>query len=101
MSQYKTFSYSFPQCFIVFSIFLSSTKIFIRSPRTLFAAEDAFQAQKHFIASIIQKIWKGQLQRQKYLKMREAAIIVEKWLWRFLARKEAGQRHRAVNTIRK
>jgi myosin-1 len=101
MSQYKTFSYSFPQCFIVFSIFLSSTKLFIRSPRTLFAAEDAFQARKHFIATIIQKIWKGRLQRLRYLKMREAAIIIEKWLRRFLAQKEAERRHKAVNIIRK
>lgn len=79
---------------------MGNTKLFIRSPRTLFAAEDAFQARKHFIATIIQKIWKGRLQRQKYLKMRAAAIIVEKWLRRFLARKEAERRHRAVNVIR-
>ena len=64
----------------MFSVILSSTKIFIRSPRTLFAAEDAFQAQKHLIATIIQKIWKGRQQRQKYLKMRQAAITIEKWL---------------------
>jgi len=101
MSQYKTFSYSFAQCFIVFSVFLSSTKLFIRSPRTLFAAEDAYQAQKHFIATIIQKIWKGRLQRLEYLKMRGAAIIIEKWIRRFLARKEAERRHKAVNIIRK
>jgi myosin-1 len=101
MSQNKTFSYSFSQCFIVFSVFLSSTKLFIRSPRTLFAAEDAFQAQKHFIATIIQKIWKGRLQRQKYLKMLGAAIIIEKWIRRFLAQKEAERRHKAVNIIRK
>jgi myosin-1 len=82
-------------------MFLLSTKIFIRSPRTLFATEDAFQAKKHFIASIIQKIWKGRLQRQKYLKMRAAAIVIEKWLRRFLARKEAERRSRAVNIIRK
>ena len=87
--------------FYCVSTILSSTKIFIRSPRTLFAAEDAYQAQKHFIATIIQKIWKGRLQRQKYLKMRQAAIIVEKWLRRFLAQKEAERRHKAVNIIRK
>jgi myosin-1 len=81
--------------------FLLSTKIFIRSPKTLFDTEDAFQAKKHFIATIIQKIWKGRLQRQKYLKMRKAAIIVEKWLRRFIAQKEAERRQRAVNIIRK
>jgi myosin-1 len=99
--QYKTFSYPFPQCIILFSTFLSSTKIFIRSPKTLFATEDAYQAQKHHIAAIIQKIWKGRQQRKKYLKMRAAAIIIEKWIRRFLAQKEADRRHRAANIIRK
>lgn len=79
---------------------MGNTKIFIRSPKTLFDTEDAFQAKKHFIATIIQKIWKGRLQRQKYLKMRKAAIIVEKWLRRFIAQKEAERRQRAVNIIR-
>jgi len=101
MSQYETFSYSFFQCLIVFSIILSSTKLFIRSPRTLFAVEDAYQARKHFIVTIIQKIWKGRQQRLKYLKMRQAAIIIEKWLRRFCAQKEAERRHKAVNIIRK
>jgi myosin-1 len=86
---------------INFCFFSLSTKIFIRSPRTLFATEDAFQAKKHNIATIIQKIWKGRLQRQKYLKMREAAIIMEKWARRFLAKKEAERRHKSVNVIRK
>jgi myosin-1 len=85
----------------MFSIFLSSTKIFIRSPRTLFATEYSYQAKKHLIATIIQKVWKGRLQRKEYLKTRKAAIIIEKWLRRFLAQKEAQRRHKAVNTIRK
>jgi myosin-1 len=79
---------------------MGNTKLFIRSPRTLFTTEDAFQAKKHFIATIIQKIWKGRQQRQMYLKMRQAAIIIEKWLRRFLAQKEAERRQRAVNIIR-
>jgi len=95
------FSYSFPQYFIVFSTILSSTKLFIRSPRTLFAAEDAFQARKHFIVTNIQKIWKGRQQRLKYQKMRQAVVIMQKWSRRFLAKKEAQRRHKAVNIIRK
>jgi myosin-1 len=86
---------------INFSLFPSSTKIFIRSPRTLFATEDAFQAKKHYIVTIIQKIWKGRLQRQQYLRMREAVITIEKWARRFLAQKEAERRYKAVNIIRK
>lgn len=79
---------------------MGNTKIFIRSPKTLFATEDAFQAKKHDIATIIQKIWKGRLQRQRYLKMREAAITIEKWSRRFLAGKEAERRYKAVSIIR-
>ena len=85
----------------MFSLFLPRTKIFIRSPKTLFATEDAFQAKKHFIVTIIQKIWKGRQQRKKYLQTRAAAIIMEKWIRRFLARKKVQQRQKAVNTIRK
>lgn len=79
---------------------MGNTKIFIRSPKTLFATEDAFQAQKHKIVAIIQKIWKGRQQRKKYLKMRVAAIIIEKWIRRFLAQKEAERRHKAAHIIR-
>ncbi|XP_069686515.1 unconventional myosin IC isoform X2 [Periplaneta americana] len=79
---------------------MGNTKIFIRSPRTLFATEDAFQAKKHDIATIIQKIWKGRLQRQRYLKMKAAAIVMEKWARRFLAQKQVERRQKAVNIIR-
>lgn len=77
------------------------TKLFIRFPKTLFETEDAFQERKHFIATIIQKMWKGLLQRRKYLKMRESAIVIQKYTRRLLAQKEAERRKNAVNIVKR
>lgn len=81
--------------------FLFRTKLFIRSPNTLFKTEDAFQARKHAIATLIQKMWRGRQQRLAYLKLREAAISIERIVRGFLARKQAEKRRRAITTIRR
>lgn len=80
---------------------MGKTKIFIRFPRTLFQTEDAFQVKKHYIAAIIQASWRGHHQRQQYLKMKQAAITVQKWIRRFLAKRRAARRREAVRVIRK
>ncbi|KAJ8926331.1 hypothetical protein NQ314_021316 [Rhamnusium bicolor] len=80
---------------------MGKTKIFIRHPQTLFQTEDAFQLKKHDIAAIIQASWKAIMQRRKYLKMKEAAIVLQKNIRRFLAIRLAKRRRRAANTIRK
>ncbi|XP_044735340.1 unconventional myosin IC [Chrysoperla carnea] len=80
---------------------MGKTKLFIRFPKTLFDTEDAFQEKKHVIASIIQSVWKGYVQRRLYLKQKASAIIMQKWIRRFLAQKEAEQRKHAVLVIRK
>lgn len=80
---------------------MGRTKIFIRFPKTLFETEDAFQEKKNDIAAIIQSKWKGILQRRRYLKMRQAAIVMEKYIRRHLAKKAAERRRRAVNVLRR
>ncbi|XP_026463842.1 myosin-IB-like [Ctenocephalides felis] len=80
---------------------LGRTKLFIRSPKTLFTTEDAFQAKKHYIVSIIQSRWKGLLQRRKYNKQRAAAILMQQWIRRFLAQRNALKRKEAVTVIRR
>lgn len=80
---------------------MGKTKIFIRFPKTLFQTEDAYQIKKHDIATIIQAAWKGYSQRQKYLKMKASAIIMQKWIRRFLAQRLAKRRREAVLVIRK
>lgn len=56
---------------------MGHTKIFIRLPRTLFETEDALQARKHQLATLIQKVYKGLIQRRKFLHMRKMAIRVQ------------------------
>lgn len=77
-----------------------STKLFIRWPRTLFRTEDAFQQHKHVLATLIQKVWRGRRQRQRYLRMRAAAVQMQAAARGFLARRAAERRRQAVRTIR-
>lgn len=80
---------------------MGKTKIFIRRPQTLFQTEDAFQLKKHDLAAIIQASWKGLMQRRRYLKMKESAIIIQKNIRRFLAIRQAQKRRKAASTIRR
>lgn len=80
---------------------MGKTKIFIRFPRTLFETEDAFQLKKHEIAAIIQARWKAILQRRRYLKMKESAIIIQKYIRRKLAIRLAQRRRKAADTVRR
>ncbi|XP_060704264.1 unconventional myosin-Ic-like isoform X1 [Hemiscyllium ocellatum] len=80
---------------------LGRTKIFIRFPKTLFATEDAFELQKHTIATKIQAEWRGFHQRQKYQKIRSSAITIQSWWRGELGRKIARRRKNAALTIRR
>ncbi|XP_033231321.1 unconventional myosin IC isoform X2 [Belonocnema kinseyi] len=80
---------------------MGNTKLFIRFPKTLFDTEDAFQMKKHEIIAIIQSKWKGLVQRRKYLKMKGAAIIIQKHIRRWRAKRESERRKKAVNIVRK
>ncbi|XP_019878612.1 unconventional myosin IC isoform X2 [Aethina tumida] len=80
---------------------MGKTKIFIRHPKTLFNTEDAFQEKKNDLAAIIQASWKAMVQRRNYLRMRESAIIVQKYIRKFLAIRAAKRRREAVLTLRK
>ncbi|KAI5635816.1 myosin head (motor domain) domain-containing protein [Phthorimaea operculella] len=79
---------------------MGNTKIFIRFPKTLFDTEDAYQLKKNEIATIIQSRWRGYWQRKKYLEMKRAAIIIQKWVRRFLAQRLRARRRHAADVIR-
>lgn len=79
---------------------MGNTKIFIRLPKTLFSTEDAFQQQKHYLASIIQARWKGRKQRKEFLKIRAAIILYQALTRRHLAKKRLEERRAAVDRIR-
>lgn len=52
------------------------------------------------MASLIQARWKGRQQRQRYVKMRKSAIVVQKYMRRALAQKKAANKREAVAKIR-
>jgi len=79
---------------------MGRTKIFIRHAQTLFAIEDAFQARKNELVSLIKARWKGQRQRKIYLRDRAAIIFVQKFARRWLAHQSYLKRKHAVGVIR-
>lgn len=99
--KWESKEYSKKIYFMFYTFLFFRTKIFIRRPQTLFQTEDAFQLKKHDLASIIQASWKGLMQRRRYLKMKESAIIMQKYIRRFLAIRQAQKRRKAANVIRR
>ncbi|XP_043214754.1 unconventional myosin IC-like [Amphibalanus amphitrite] len=80
---------------------MGKTKVFIRLPKTIFEVEDRFQARKHELVTLITKIWRGRRQRLQYQKQRECAIVVQKYIRRHLAMKDAEKRRWAVSVVRR
>ncbi|XP_017783623.1 PREDICTED: unconventional myosin-Ib isoform X2 [Nicrophorus vespilloides] len=60
------------------------TKLFVRSPRTVFELEDFRKARLHDLALLIQKCWRGYTLRNRYKKMqRSQKVIASAWrTWR-------------------
>lgn len=57
--------------------------------------------KKHEIATIIQNKWRCILTRRKFLKTRENIIVLQKYVRRWLAQREAKKRRQAVISIRR
>ncbi|KAI0223261.1 Unconventional myosin-Ic-A [Lamellibrachia satsuma] len=72
---------------------MGRTKIFIRFPRVLFTTEDALQQRKHKLASNIQALYKGILQRRTFLKLRAAVTKIAS-IWHMYQAKQLLQRRR-------
>ncbi|GLH07217.1 Unconventional myosin IC [Gryllus bimaculatus] len=60
------------------------TKLFMRSPRTVYELEEFRRARLEDLAALIQKTWRGHWQRTRFLKMRRAqTVIASAWRsWR-------------------
>uniref|UniRef100_A0A3B5PYF6 Unconventional myosin-Id n=1 Tax=Xiphophorus maculatus TaxID=8083 RepID=A0A3B5PYF6_XIPMA len=52
------------------------TKVFIRTPRTLFSLEEQRSEMVQRIVIFLQKVWRGTLARMRYRRMRAALIIL-------------------------
>ncbi|XP_067686913.1 unconventional myosin-Ib-like [Haliotis asinina] len=55
---------------------IGRTKIFIRNPKTLFDMEEQRRERMHYLATLIQKIWKGWRQKMLYRRMKRSQIIL-------------------------
>ncbi|KAJ6216171.1 hypothetical protein RDWZM_007328 [Blomia tropicalis] len=80
---------------------LGLTKIFIRFPKTLFQIEDAFQKQKHVLATKIQALYRGYRQKKIYTRTRLSVIIIQSYVRKIIAKREMERRRWAVMIIRK
>ncbi|XP_019763292.2 unconventional myosin-Ib [Dendroctonus ponderosae] len=52
------------------------SKLFIRSPRTVFELEDFRRSRLHDLALLIQKTWRGYSQKNKYQRLRQSQMII-------------------------
>ncbi|KAF7273349.1 hypothetical protein GWI33_013937 [Rhynchophorus ferrugineus] len=52
------------------------TKLFIRSPRTVFELEDFRRTRLHDLALLIQKIWRGYREKKKFQKLRRGQMVI-------------------------
>lgn len=44
-----------------------------------FEIETRFQAAKHTLATIVQSTWRGHVARRRYVQLRAAAIVLQRW----------------------
>lgn len=52
------------------------TKLFVRSPRTVFELEDFRRVRLHDLALLIQKIWRGYRQKKRYQRIRHSQMVI-------------------------
>lgn len=52
------------------------SKIFIRNPKTLFDMEERRRDRMHYLATLIQKIWKGHVMREHFLLMKRSQVVI-------------------------
>lgn len=52
------------------------SKLFVRSPRTVFELEDFRKNRLHDLALLVQKCWRGHRQKTRYRKLRNSQMII-------------------------
>jgi len=52
------------------------SKLFIRNPKTLFDLEETRRERMHFLATQIQKVWRGHVKRQHFLLMKRSQVVI-------------------------
>ncbi|XP_047642934.1 unconventional myosin-Ia isoform X1 [Phacochoerus africanus] len=67
------------------------TKIFIRSPKTLFYLEEQRRLRLHQLATLIQKMYRGWRCRTHYQLMRKSQILISSWFRGNMQKKRYGK----------
>lgn len=75
------------------------SKVFIRKPKTLFDMEEKRREQMHYLAVLIQKVWRGWRQRKIYQLMKCSEIIISCRFRGYWARKCFLQKKNATIVI--
>ncbi|XP_013388567.1 unconventional myosin-Ib-like [Lingula anatina] len=52
------------------------TKLFVRNPRTLFDLEERRRDRMHYLATVVQKIYRGWHQKELFQKMKRSEILI-------------------------
>jgi len=76
---------------------MGKTKVFIRNPTTLFTLESKREQRMPYIATYIQKRWRGYIARKNFERLR-ASVFIQR-AWRGFASKSKWNRMKAVMRI--
>ncbi|XP_076456188.1 unconventional myosin-Ia-like isoform X10 [Babylonia areolata] len=72
------------------------SKIFIRNPKLLFDMEERRRERMHYLATLIQKVWRGWFQRTVFLKMKAAQVVISARFRGYWAHKQYKATQRAT-----
>ncbi|XP_070174638.1 unconventional myosin-Ia-like [Littorina saxatilis] len=75
------------------------TKIFVRNPKLLFDMEERRRERMHYLATLIQKIWKGYYQHKLFLIMKAAQVVISARFRGYWAHKQYKATQRATLII--
>ncbi|KAK7488188.1 hypothetical protein BaRGS_00020630 [Batillaria attramentaria] len=75
------------------------TKIFIKNPKLLFDMEERRRERMHYLATLIQKIWRGWVQRTLFLRMKAAQVVISARFRGYWAHKQYHRKKRATLLI--
>lgn len=79
---------------------VGKSKVFIRNPKSVTMIEEAFLKRKSQLATMIAAKWKGFVQRRKYLKLKAATILAQKYARAVAGRIHAARRQKAILVLR-
>ncbi|XP_053408862.1 unconventional myosin-Ib-like isoform X3 [Mercenaria mercenaria] len=69
-------------------IAFGKSKLFIRNPKTLFDLEETRRERMHFLATLIQKVWKGHVKREHFLLMKRSQVVISSRFRGFYGQKQ-------------